>query len=186
MLSDFFDTMGTVIGVGGEAGLLDREGRLPGIQRVLLVDSLGAAAGGAASCSSNTTYIESAAGVAEGGRTGLTALVVGVLFLLSLLLAPWAQTVPRQASAPVLILVGYFMMTIVREINWRDPAIGIPALLTIIVQPLTFSITNGVGAGFLAYTVIQVLRGRWKEVHPLMYLVSAVFAWYFVEGISPV
>jgi AGZA family xanthine/uracil permease-like MFS transporter len=185
MLSDFFDTMGTVVGVGGEAGLLDREGRLPGIGRVLLVDSLGAAAGGAASCSSNTTYIESASGVAEGGRTGLTAFVVGVLFLLSLFLSPWAQTVPREATAPVLILVGYFMMKIVRDINWQDPAIGIPALLTIIVQPLTFSITNGVGAGFLAYTAIQVLRGKWKEVHPLMYVVSAVFAWYFVEGLNP-
>jgi AGZA family xanthine/uracil permease-like MFS transporter len=110
---------------------------------------------------------------------------VGVLFLLSLFLAPWAQTVPREATAPILILVGYFMMTMVREINWQEPAIGIPALLTIIVQPLTFSITNGVGAGFLSYTVIQVLRGKWKEVHPLMYLVSAVFAWYFVEGLNP-
>lgn len=185
MLSDFFDTMGTVIGVGGEAGLLDREGRLPGIQKVLLVDSLGAAAGGAASSSSNTTYIESAAGVAEGGRTGLTAVVVGVLFLLALFFAPWAQTVPREATAPVLIIVGYFMMTIVRDINWGDPAIGIPALLIVLVQPLTFSITNGIGAGFLAYTVIQVLRGKWSDVHPLMYLVSIVFAWYFVEGLVP-
>ncbi|MGH2528476.1 MAG: NCS2 family permease [Actinomycetota bacterium] len=185
MLSDFFDTMGTVIGVGGEAGLLDREGRLPGIQKVLFIDSLGAAAGGAASSSSNTTYIESAAGVAEGGRTGLTAVVVGVLFLLSLFLAPWAQTVPREATAPVLIIVGYFMMRIVRDINWSDAAIGIPALLIILVQPLTFSITNGIGAGFIAYTVIQILRGRWKDVHWLMYLVSAVFVWYFVEGLVP-
>ncbi|MGH2651247.1 MAG: NCS2 family permease, partial [Actinomycetota bacterium] len=185
MLSDFFDTMGTVIGVGGEAGLLDPEGRLPGIQKVLFIDSLGAAAGGAASSSSNTTYIESAAGVAEGGRTGLTAVVVGVLFLLSLFLAPWAQTVPREATAPVLIIVGYFMMRIVRDINWSDAAIGIPALLIILVQPLTFSITNGIGAGFIAYTVIQILRGQWKDVHWLMYLVSAVFVWYFVEGLVP-
>jgi AGZA family xanthine/uracil permease-like MFS transporter len=185
MLSDFFDTMGTVIGVGGEAGLLDREGRLPGIGNVLLIDSLGAAAGGAASASSNTTYIESAAGVSEGGRTGMTAAVVGVLFLLALFLAPWAQTVPRQATGPVLVIVGYYMMTLVREIAWTEPHIGIPALLTIIIQPLTFSITNGVGAGFLAYTVIQILRGRWREVHPLMYLSSAVFAWYFVEGLAP-
>ena len=185
MLSDFFDTMGTVIGVGGEAGLLTRDGKLPGIQRVLLVDSLGAAAGGAASCSSNTTYIESAAGVAEGGRTGLTAVVVGALFVLSLLFAPWAQTVPREATAPVLIIVGYFMMRIVRDIDWNDPGIGIPALLTILVQPLTFSITNGIGAGFVSYTVIQVLRGRWNQVHWLMYLVSAIFVWYFIEGLVP-
>jgi AGZA family xanthine/uracil permease-like MFS transporter len=182
MLSDFFDTVGTVIGVGGEAGLLDKDGRLPRINRVLLVDSLAAGAGGAASASSNTTYIESAAGVSEGGRTGLTAVVVGVLFLLSLFLSPLAGLIPTEATAPVLILVGYFMMTLVREIEWADPGVGIPALLTMALMPFTFSITNGVGAGFLAYTVIAVLRGRWREVHPLMYLVSAVFVWYFVRG----
>ena len=185
MLSDFFDTMGTVIGVGGEAGLLDQQGRLPGIGKVLLIDSVGAAAGGAASVSSNTTYIESAAGVAEGGRTGLTSAVVGTLFLLALFLAPWAQTVPRAATAPVLVIVGYYMMTLVRDIRWSEPHIGIPALLTIIIMPLTFNITNGVGAGFLSYTVIQLLRGRWREIHPLMFLASAVFAWYFVEGLNP-
>jgi adenine/guanine/hypoxanthine permease len=182
MLSDFFDTMGTVVGIAGEARLLDADGRLPGIRRVLLVDSLAAAAGGAASSSSNTTYIESAAGVSEGGRTGLTAVVVGVLFLLSLFFAPLAGVIPPEATAPILILVGYFMMTIVRDINWPDPGIGIPALLTMIVMPFTFSITNGVGAGFLAYTVIALLRGRWRDVHPLMLIVSGVFAWYFVHG----
>jgi adenine/guanine/hypoxanthine permease len=183
MLSDFFDTVGTVVGVGGEAGMLDRQGRLPGINRVLVVDSLAAAAGGAASASSNTTYIESAAGVSEGGRTGLTAVVVGVLFLLSLFLSPIAGVIPPEATAPVLVVVGYFMMTIVREIDWPDPSIGIPALLTIGMMPFTFSITNGVGAGFLAYTVIALLRGRWRDVHWLMYLVSAVFVWYFVRGL---
>jgi adenine/guanine/hypoxanthine permease len=185
MLSDFFDTMGTVIGVGGEAGLLDTKGRLPGINRVLLVDSLGAAAGGAASASSNTTYIESAAGVSEGGRTGLTAVVVGLLFLLAMFFAPIPGIVPTEATAPVLVIVGYFMMIIVKDINWSNPGIGIPVLLTMIVMPFTFSITNGVGAGFIAYTVIQVLRGRFAEVHWLMYLVSAVFVWYFVEGLVP-
>jgi AGZA family xanthine/uracil permease-like MFS transporter len=182
MLSDFFDTVGTVVGVGGEAGLLDREGRLPGINRVLLVDSLAAAAGGAASASSNTTYIESAAGVSEGGRTGLTAVVVGILFLLSLFLSPLAGVIPAEATAPVLILVAYFMMSLVRDIDWADPGIGIPALLTVVLMPFTFSITNGVGAGFLTYTVLGVLRGRWRDVHPLMFLVSAVFVWYFVRG----
>ena len=183
LLSDFFDTMGTVIGVGGEARLLDEEGRLPGINRVLLVDSLGAAAGGMTSSSSNTTYIESAAGVAEGGRTGLTAVVVGVLFLLSLFLSPLAGVIPPEATAPVLVIVGYFMMRIVREINWSDPGIGIPALLTMAMMPFTFSITNGVAAGFIAYTVVAVLRGRAREVHWLMYIVSAVFVWYFVRGL---
>jgi adenine/guanine/hypoxanthine permease len=183
MLSDFFDTMGTVIGVGGEAGLLDRQGKLPGINRVLLVDSLAAVAGGVTSSSSNTTYIESAAGVSEGGRTGLTSVVVGVLFLLCLFLSPIAGVIPAQATAPILVIVGYFMMTLVKDIDWGDPGIGIPALLTIVVMPFTYSITNGVGAGFLAYTVIAVLRGRWRDVHPLLFVVSAVFAWYFVHGV---
>jgi adenine/guanine/hypoxanthine permease len=183
MLSDFFDTMGTVVGLGGEARLLDRQGRLPGIRRVLLVDSLAAAAGGAASASSNTTYIESAAGISEGGRTGLTSVVVAILFFLALFLSPWAGVIPPEATAPVLVIVGYFMMALVREIDWADPGIGIPALLTIGMMPFTFSITNGVAAGFLAYTVIAVLRGQFREVHWLMYLVSAVFVWYFVEGL---
>jgi len=183
MLSDFFDTMGTVVGLAGEAKLLDNEGRLPGVNRVLLVDSLAAAAGGAASASSNTTYIESAAGISEGGRTGLTAVVVGVLFLLSLFFSQWAGVIPTEATAPVLVIVGYFMMRIVKDINFTDPAIGIPALLTIIVQPFTFSITNGVGAGFIAYTVIRLLQGKFKEIHPLMFFVSGIFAWYFVRGL---
>jgi AGZA family xanthine/uracil permease-like MFS transporter len=183
MLSDFFDTMGTVVGIAGEAGLLDQDGKLPGINRVLLVDSLAAAAGGAASASSNTTYIESAAGVSEGGRTGLTSVVVGVLFLLSLFLSSLAGVIPPEATAPVLVIVGYLMMTIVKEIDWADPGIGIPALLTILVMPFTFSITNGVGAGFIAYTAIAILRGRWRDVHPLMLVVSAVFVWYFCYGL---
>jgi adenine/guanine/hypoxanthine permease len=183
MLSDFFDTMGTVIGLGGEAGLLDRQGKLPGVNRVLLVDSVAAAAGGAASSSSNTTFIESAAGISEGGRTGLTAVVVGVLFLLSLFFSPLAGVIPPEATAPVLVIVGYFMMVLVRDIEWSDPGIGIPALLTIVLMPFTFNITNGVAAGFLAYTVIAVLRGRWREVHWLLYVVSAVFVWYFARGL---
>jgi AGZA family xanthine/uracil permease-like MFS transporter len=183
MLSDFFDTMGTVVGLGGEAGLLDENGKLPGIKRVLLVDSVAAAAGGAASASSNTTYIESASGIAEGGRTGLTAVVVGVLFLLSLFLSPLAGMIPIEATAPVLVIVGYFMMTLVKDIAWADPRIGIPALITMLMMPLTFSITNGVAAGFVSYTVINALSGKWKDVHPLMYLVSGVFVWYFLHGV---
>jgi AGZA family xanthine/uracil permease-like MFS transporter len=183
MLSDFFDTIGTVIGIGGEAKLLDDKGKLPGINRVLLVDSIGAAAGGAASASSNTTFIESAAGVSEGGRTGLTSVVVGVLFLLCLFISPIAGMIPPEATAPVLVIIGYFMMTIVKDINWSDPGVGIPALLTMVMMPFTFSITNGVGAGFLSYTVIAVLRGKPREVHWLMYLISAVFLWYFIHGV---
>jgi AGZA family xanthine/uracil permease-like MFS transporter len=150
---------------------------------VLIVDSLAAAAGGAASASSNTTYIESAAGVSEGGRTGLTSVVVGVLFLLSLFLSSFAGVIPQEATAPVLIIVGYFMMTLVKDMNWQDPGLGIPLLLTIIVMPLTYSITNGVGAGFLSYTVINGIRGRWRDIHPLMLVVAGVFAWYFIHGV---
>lgn len=183
MLSDFFDTMGTVIGIGGEAGMLDERGRLPGINRVLLVDSLGAVAGGVTSSSSNTTYIESASGVSEGGRTGLTAVVTGALFLLAMFFSPIAGVIPPEATAPALVIVGYFMMTLVRDIEWSDPAIGIPALLTIVMMPFTYSITNGVGAGFLSYAVIALLRGRGRDVHPLLYVVAAIFAWYFIHGV---
>jgi AGZA family xanthine/uracil permease-like MFS transporter len=183
MLSDFFDTMGTAIGLGGEAKMLDDQGRLPGIKRVLLVDSLAAVAGGVTSSSSNTTYIESASGISDGGRTGLTAVVVGVLFLAAMFFSPIAGVIPPEATAPALVLVGYFMMTLAKDISWSDPGIGIPVLLTIVMMPFTYSITNGVGAGFLSYTVIAVLRGKWKEVHPLMYVVSGIFAWYFIHGV---
>lgn len=182
MLSDFFDTMGTVIGIGGEAKLLDKGGKLPGIKKVLLVDSVAAVAGGLTSSSSNTTYIESASGVSEGGRTGLASVVTGALFLLAMFFSPIAGMIPAEATAPALVLVGYFMMTLVKDIDWADPGIGIPALLTVVMMPFTYSITNGVGAGFIAYVVIAVLRGRAKDVHPLLYAVAAIFAWYFIHG----
>jgi adenine/guanine/hypoxanthine permease len=183
MLSDFFDTMGTAVGLGEKAGLTDSQGRLPGIGRVLVVDSLAAAAGGAASSSSNTTYIESASGIAAGGRTGLTSVVVGVLFLACLFISPIAGVIPPQATAPALILVGYFMMTLVKDIDWQNAEIGIPALLTIVVQPFTYSITNGVGAGFVAFTTIKILKGKPQEVHPLMYVSTAAFMAYFIRGL---
>ena len=182
MLSDFFDTMGTAVALGAEAGQLDEDGRLPGINRVLLVDSVAAAAGGAASASSNTTFIESASGISEGGRTGLASVVTGGLFLLCIFLSPLAGVIPPEATAPVLVIVGYFMMRGIGEIDWRDPAIGIPALLTIALMPFTYSITNGVGAGFVTYTVIRLLQGKARDVHPLMYVVTAVFVWYFLRG----
>jgi AGZA family xanthine/uracil permease-like MFS transporter len=179
MLADFFDTMGTVVGLGGEAGFLDQAGRLPGIDRVLLVDSLAAAAGGAASSSSATTYIESASGIAAGGRTGLTSVVTGALFLASLGLAPIAGIIPPEATAPALILVGFFMMTIVREIPWDVPEEGIPAFLTMVVMPFTYSITNGIGAGFVVYDAIMLLKGRGREIHWMMHLVALAFVVYF-------
>jgi AGZA family xanthine/uracil permease-like MFS transporter len=179
MLSDFFDTMGTVIGIGAEARWLDRDGRLPRMNRVLLVDSLAAALGGAASASSATTYIESAAGVAAGGRTGLTSLVVAAGFALALFVAPLAGVVPPEATAPALIVVGYLMCGLVREIPFGDLEEGFPALLTMTVMPFTYSITNGIGAGFVSYVIIKLVRGRGRDVHPLMYLAAAAFLLYF-------
>jgi AGZA family xanthine/uracil permease-like MFS transporter len=179
MLSDFFDTMGTIIGVGGKAGFLDRQGRLPGAGRVLLVDSLGAAAGGFANASSNTTYIESAAGVAEGARTGLASVVVGVLFLLAMFFAPLASVIPAQATAPALILVGFYMMGLAREIPWDDYEEAIPAFVTMLAMPFTWSITNGIGAGFVTWAAIKVLNGKGARVHWMVYAAAGAFVVYF-------
>ncbi|MBI4253573.1 MAG: NCS2 family permease [Candidatus Rokubacteria bacterium] len=179
MLSDFFDTMGTIIGVGGKAGFIDRQGRLPGGHRVLLVDSLGALFGGVANASSNTTYIESAAGVAEGGRTGLVSVVVGALFLVAMWFSPLAAVIPAQATAPALILVGFFMMTIVRDMTWDHYEEALPAFVTMLVMPFTWSITNGIGAGFVTWTAIKLLSGKAGRVHWMLYAASAAFAVYF-------
>jgi AGZA family xanthine/uracil permease-like MFS transporter len=180
MLSDFFDTMGTIIGVGGKGGFLDSQGRLPRANRVLLVDSLGAMFGGFANASSNTTYIESAAGVAEGARTGRASVVVGILFLLAMFFSPLAAVIPAQATAPVLILVGFYMMNLAREIPWDDYEEAVPAFVTMLAMPFTWSITNGIGAGFITYAAIKLLNGRGGQVHWMVYLASAAFVLYFV------
>ena len=186
MLSDFFDTIGTIIGVGGKGGFLDRNGRLPRADRVLLVDSLGAVAGGIANSSSNTTYIESAAGVAEGGRTGLVAVVTGGLFLLAMWFSPLAAVVPAQATAPALIIVGFYMMTVARDIAWDDYDEAIPAFVTMLVMPFTWSITNGIGAGFVTFAAIKLLGGRGAGVHWMVYAAAVAFVVYFalplIEG----
>ncbi|HXJ79659.1 MAG TPA: NCS2 family permease [Candidatus Methylomirabilis sp.] len=180
MLSDFFDTMGTVIGIGGEAGWLRPDGTLPRLNLVLLVDSLAAVAGGAASASSATTYVESAAGVAAGAKTGLAAVVTGACFLLALFAAPLAGIVPPQATAPALIVVGYLMIGLVRNIPFDNLDEGFPALLTLAVMPFTYSITNGIGAGFIAYCFIKLVRGRGRDVQPMMYGTALAFVVYFV------
>jgi AGZA family xanthine/uracil permease-like MFS transporter len=179
MLSDFFDTIGTIIGVGGKGGFLDAHGRLPRAERVLLVDSLGAVAGGVANSSSNTTYIESAAGVAEGGRTGLVAVVAGVLFLVAMWFSPLASVIPAQATAPALVLVGFYMMTVARDIPWDDYEDAVPAFVTILVMPFTWSITNGIGAGFVTFSAIKLLGGSAARVHWMVYAASAAFVVYF-------
>ena len=181
MLSDFFDTMGTVTGVAEEAGLATEDGMVPGIGRVLIVDSLAAVAGGMAGISSNTTYIESAAGVAEGGRTGFASVVTGVLFLLAIFLSPLAGIVPSAATAPALVLVGYLMFTLIKDVNVADVEDGLPALLTIILMPLTYDITVGIGAGFISWVLIKLLKRKWGEVHWLMYAVTIAFVVYFAK-----
>ncbi len=179
MLADFFDTMGTMTAIGAEAGLLDAEGVPPNSQRILVVDSLAAAAGGAAAVSSNTAYIESASGVGEGARTGLASVVTGVLFLLATVLAPVVAVIPNEAAVPALVLVGFLMMQQVRDIDWDDVEIALPAFLTIVLMPFTYSISVGIGAGFLAYVLLKVVRGRAGVVHPLLWVVSALFLVYF-------
>jgi adenine/guanine/hypoxanthine permease len=182
MLSDFFDTMGTVTGVAAEAGLAREDGSVPGVGRVLLVDSVAAIAGGVGGVSSNTTYIESAAGVAEGGRTGFASVVTGVLFLLAIFLSPIAGFIPSQATAPALVLVGYLMFTLVKDIPVADIEDGLPALLTIILMPLTYDITVGIGAGFITWVLLKVVRGKLGEIHPLMWVVSIAFVVYFANN----
>ncbi len=181
MLSDFFDTMGTVIGVGGEGGWLDAQGKLPRMNRVLLVDSLGAVFGGVASASSATTYIESAAGVAAGGRTGLASVVTGLGFFLALFCSPLAAIVPPQATAGALIVVGYLMCGIVRDIPFADFEEGFPALAAIVAMPLTYSITNGIGAGMIAHAFIKIVRGKVAQVSPVLLLIALAFVVYFAE-----
>jgi AGZA family xanthine/uracil permease-like MFS transporter len=181
MLADFFDTMGTATAITEQAGLTTEDGQVPGVGRVLLVDSVAAVAGGAAGISSNTSYIESAAGVAEGGRTGLTSVVVGVLFLLMIFLSPLVDFVPLQATAPVLIVVGYLMATLIRDIDFTDAEEGLPALFGVVLMPLTFSITVGIGAAFIAYVVVKTVVGKIADVHPLMWVVAAAFVVYFAQ-----
>jgi adenine/guanine/hypoxanthine permease len=184
MLADFFDTMGTMTAIGAEAGLLDKDGIPPNTERILVVDSIAAAAGGAAGVSSNTSYIESASGVGEGARTGIASVVTGVLFLLTILIAPLVEMIPSEAAVPALVLVGFLMMQQVREIDWSDLEIAIPAFLTIVLMPFTYSISVGIGAGFIAYVLIKVVVGKAGQVHPLLWLVAASFVVYF--AIDPI
>jgi AGZA family xanthine/uracil permease-like MFS transporter len=182
LITDFFDTMGTIVGVGRQAGLVQPDGTLPKTREILLVDSVAAMAGGAASVSSNTTYVESAAGVGEGARTGLASVVTGVLFLLATFLSPLVEVVPHEAAAPALVVVGFLMMTSIKEIDFSDYEVAIPAFFTIVLMPFTYSIANGIGAGFVSYALIKVIKGKGREVHPLLWIVVVLFVLYFGRG----
>ncbi len=179
LLADFFDTMGTVVAVGAEGKLLDKNDNLPGATRVLFVDSVAAAAGGAASVSSNTTYIESASGVADGARTGLASVVTGGLFLVAMFLSPLVSIVPSEAAAPALVVVGALLVSQIRNLEFDDMSLVIPAFLTMALMPFTFSITNGIGAGFISFVVLRLAKGRSKDIHPLMWVSALLFAVYF-------
>jgi AGZA family xanthine/uracil permease-like MFS transporter len=182
LITDFFDTMGTMVAVGQEGGLLDDSGMPPRTREILLIDSVAAAAGGAAGVSSNTSFIESASGVAEGARTGVANLVTGVLFLLAMFVAPLVTVVPFEAASTALVVVGFLMMMAVRQIDWTDYQIAIPAFLTITLMPFTYSISNGIGAGVLSYAVLKLAMGRGREVHPILYGVAVMFVLYFLRG----
>jgi AGZA family xanthine/uracil permease-like MFS transporter len=182
LITDFFDTMGTMVAVGQEGGLLDDSGMPPRTREILLVDSVAAAAGGAASVSSNTSFIESAAGVAEGARTGVANLVTGVLFLLAMFLAPLVTIVPFEAASTALVVVGFLMMMAVRQIDWTNYEIAIPAFLTITLMPFTYSISNGIGAGVISYVIIKLAVGKARQVHPILYGVAVLFVLYFLRG----
>ena len=182
LLADFFDTMGTMTAIGAEAELNDKDGNVPNANKILLVDSVAAIAGGASSISSNTSYIESASGVGEGARTGLASVVTGICFLLTTFLAPLVAIIPYEAATPALIIVGFLMMTQIKGIEWNDLGIALPAFLTIILMPFTYNITVGIGAGFVSHVLIRGLQGKGKEVHWLLWLISGLFMVYFLTS----
>ena len=183
LLSDFFDTIGTVTGLANEADLMSKDGDIEHLGEILAVDSVAAIAGGLAGTSSNTAYIESASGISDGARTGIASLVTGTLFLLAMFIAPLTKIVPYEAAAPALVIVGFLMMTQIRHIPFDDYAIAIPSFLTIILMPFTYSITNGIGAGMVSYVAIKIAQGKSKEVSGLMWIIAAAFMIYF--GIHP-
>ncbi|AXO60531.1 NCS2 family permease [Pseudomonas sp. phDV1] len=172
---DLFDTSGTLVGVAQKADLLDKDGKMPRLGRALLADSTATMAGAALGTSTTTSYIESAAGISAGGRTGLTACVVAALFLLSLFFAPLAGSVPAYATAPALLFVAVLMMSSLAQIDWDDLTVAAPVVVAALAMPLTFSIANGIAFGFIAWTAVKVLAGRWRELNPAMWVLSALF-----------
>jgi len=175
VLVDMFDTIGTLIGTGAKAGMLDENGKLPNMNKALMADAVATAAGALLGTSTVTTYVESAAGVSEGGKTGLTAVTTGILFLLAIFLAPFALMVPGQATAPALIIVGVLMMTTIKNINFDDFEESLPAFFTLAIMAFTYSISNGIGAGLIFYPITKLAAGKPKEIHPLVYFLAIIF-----------
>ncbi|MCH5643183.1 NCS2 family permease [Gordonia sp. ABSL49_1] len=182
VLSNFFDAMGTMTGLGKEAGLADDKGNLPGIGRALVVEGTGAIVGGAASSSSNTVFVESASGIAEGARTGLANVVTGLLFLAAMFLTPLYEVIPLEAVTPALVVVGALMIGQLRSIDFTRFDYALPAFLTVVVMPYTYSIANGIGVGFISWVVMATAAGRARSVHPLMWGIAAIFIAYFARA----
>ncbi|GGS28852.1 NCS2 family permease [Streptomyces griseoviridis] len=181
LLSCFFDAMGTIMGVSDEAKLTDAQGQMPGINKVLMIDGIAVAAGGASSSSATTAFVESTAGVGEGARTGFANVVTGLLFAVGLFLTPIATMVPSQAATPALIAVGFLILAgSIKQIDWADYTIAVPAFVTMLMMPFTYSITNGIGMGFVTFSLLRLAAGRGREVPVAMYVVSAVFAFYYL------
>ncbi len=177
---DLFDNIGTLVGVAKKAGLIDNQNRIPRVEKILFTDASATIVSSLTGTSTVVSYIESAAGIVAGGRSGFTAVVVGLLFLVALFLAPVVGFIPAAATAPALIIVGSLMVSTVAEIPWSDPVVGLPAFLTMITIPLTFSIANGIAFGFVAYALLRILRGEYRQVGWLVYVLAALFIARFV------
>lgn len=184
VLANFFDAMGTMTGLGKQAGLANEDGVLPDMRRALIVEGTGAIVGGAASASSNTVFVDSAAGIADGARTGLANVITGALFLAAMFFTPLYEMVPIEAAGPVLVIVGVMMMAQIRDIDFSQMRIALPAFLTIVIMPFTYSIANGIGAGFVSYAIMGLVTGRARQVHPLIYVLAVLFMVYF--AVDPV
>lgn len=182
LLTNFFDLLGTMTAIGREGSILDKDGNVLHARRIMIADAIGAIGGGMGSTSSNSGFVESTVGVGDGARTGLANVVTGIGFLLTIFLSPLAAIIPAEAAGPTLVLVGFLMMQQVVKINWADPEIAIPAFMTIVFMPFSYSITNGIGLGFLTFVAIKVFRGRFRDVHPLMAITAILFVIYFVAG----
>ncbi|MDK7047649.1 NCS2 family permease [Corynebacterium sp. UMB0012] len=184
LLTNFFDAMGTMTGLGKQGKLVDADGNLPDMKKALVVEGFGAVAGGLGSASSNTVFADSSAGIADGARTGLANLMTGVLFLAAMFLTPLYEIVPIEAASPVLVIVGVMMAAQLTEIRWTKMEIAIPAFLTIVIMPFTYSIANGIGVGFISFALMSTFAGKAKDVHWIMWLLAGLFVIFF--GMDPI
>ena len=182
VFTNFFDAMGTMTGLASEAGLADKDGKFPRLKSALIVEGIGAVAGGATSSSSNTVFIESGAGIGEGARTGVANVITGILFLAAMFFTPLTQIVPLEVAAAALVIVGALMVSQIRHLDFTEFSSTLPIFLTIIVMPLTYSIANGIGAGFISWVLVRSLSGKAREISPLLWVVAVGFVLYFVRG----